>query len=439
MEYINIARNINEGRGLVQSIKFHLYDPAPVVTNALRSRPPLTSLILAGLLQINNNFYFLQAFNLTLGVFNALLIYYLTRSLIGGLLADSNPNILITGRMVLSDQLFATFILLAMIIWKWKENIWKYILLGATSALLALTRLEGMILIGSLTFVSLKKTKLSLIMLVSFVLIMLPYFELNWQQNGNPLYSKNAIHYQTHGVREALEGGFEKNLPPPGQFLRDNFIWVSQKVASATSLNFLSLVELGYLGPLIIILAFALKKSWRQHFLWLGICLFILMLYGSIWSATFERSRHFIFVYLVLLIPITEFLKKNRRPVFLIILALTFISYLFLDVHRIVWARNIDPTVSVWDQPTKQEIYSWVIKNTSQEDIIASTNPFMINLQTDRPSIALPSDVSSENFPRYIRKFQVKYLILLNDDRSDFHLASPSAIFSDGKIYLLKQ
>jgi hypothetical protein len=438
MEYINIARNINEGRGLTQSIKFHLYDPSPVATSALRSRPPLTSLVYAFLLGIRNDPYFLQIFNLGLGIINALLIFCITKNLAVSLLAVTNPNILITGRMVLSDQLFATITLIVTLIYfRTKESINKYILLGFSLGLLTLTRLEGLWFLPIFILAFRKKIRLAIVFAAMFLLTMLPFFWKNYLDNGSPLFTKNDIHYRLLDVREGLEAGFEKNLPTSLEFISANWTKIAPKIIEANTRHFISLAELGYFGPLIIFVALAVWQQRKRFWPMLLFSLGVMFLYGSLWSATFERSRHFIFVYLLLLIPLAEFLAKHRRLPVILLLTATLIGYLFLDVRRILWSRNVDPTVSVWDQSNKREIYDWINSNTRPESIIASTNPFMVNLQTRRPSVAIPINLNAENLPRYLDKFSVKYILVINEDRLDslFNQFPVTANLSSGQIY----
>lgn len=432
MEYINVARNLDRDRGLTLSVKFILSDQTPVVTSALRSRPPLTSLILAGLLKIRDDPYFLQAFNLFLGIVNAVLVFYLSRSFAAGLLAATNPNILINSRLILSDQLFGTLALLVVLV---RKNV---VLVGVTMALLALTRLEGALMLVPLTIFFWKKPKQILLMFASFLLIMLPYFLVNNQANGSPLFSKNTIHYQVWDVREALEGGFGRTFPSPATFISQNFLGVVIKIADTAKLHLQSLLYFDYFGPLAILLYFALRFSWRKYLPWLIFCLLVLLLYSSLWSATFERSRHFIFIFLLLLIPLGQFIEKSwKRPLVFLTLAFVFVSYLGFDIHRISWARDVDPTVSVWDQADKKQIYEWLRTQTSPSAIIASTNPFMINLQTDRPTVALPTNLTAENLPRYLSAFKVSYVLLLDGDQLDYLFGSfPLAVsFSNARIY----
>ncbi|HBF33440.1 TPA: hypothetical protein DDW35_02630, partial [Candidatus Sumerlaeota bacterium] len=41
IDYLNIGRNLAEGHGFTQSIKWHFFTDAPVVQSAAAERPPL--------------------------------------------------------------------------------------------------------------------------------------------------------------------------------------------------------------------------------------------------------------------------------------------------------------------------------------------------------------------------------------------------------------
>src|SRR5882724_6873950 len=68
LEYVNVARNLNNHLGFVQSIKTHYFDNNQVVTSAFHGRPIGAAIIFAPLLKIgNNNILILQIFSLFVG------------------------------------------------------------------------------------------------------------------------------------------------------------------------------------------------------------------------------------------------------------------------------------------------------------------------------------------------------------------------------------
>jgi len=89
-----------------------------VIAQATLLRPLLTPLIYGLLLRLKNDDYFLQFFNLPLGLVNVLLFYFLanifTRRfwiLLASLLIAFNPNLLIETRFIVAEQLFIFWLL----------------------------------------------------------------------------------------------------------------------------------------------------------------------------------------------------------------------------------------------------------------------------------------------------------------------------------------
>lgn len=446
IEYINIARNLNAGQGITLSIKNLLYDASPVVSQAIKTRPVLTSVLYAGLLKINSDVYFLQIFNLLLGAFNACLVYILAKhfvsrkvALLGGILAALNPNSLITGRLILSDQLFAALSLLAFIaFYRIKSVARKYLLTGFLIGLLTLTRLEGAILFLVLCVITLNKPRYLVTLILSFCLTLSPYFFASLRLSGSPVQSYGAIHYQTFKVDDSVAQGFEKSYPPPLVFIRNNSGWVVKAVITSTAYLTKSLFEFGYFGPLIILLILSFLQSWKKYGPLYLYCLLVFLLFCSLWSANFEPDRNFLFLYFLLLIPTMDFLQHYRRnKILFLIIVLTLFGYLAYDYHRIVWARDVDPHIGSWNPPAKEQAYLWIENHTNRSDIVTATNPFMVNLQTQRPTISLPANLNEENYSRFLGKFNVRYI--LSDDKkiSNFFNGKESlvAVFPDASIY----
>lgn len=427
IEYISVARNINAGLGLTQTVKSNFINNTPVISSAISGRPIFLPIILSGILRITNNLYSLQLFSLAIGILNGLLIFLITKKFtsqlvatIGGLLAVLNPNILINGRLILSEPVFATFLLLGILVWKkW------WLLSGIFWGLAYLTRQEGLLLL--------------LIGLPGFIVLAFPYWIQNYLINGNPLFTYNTVHYQMKSFLDFINSGYGSVLPSAFDFIKNNYSWIFLKVLENILLNIKSIIGFSYLGFLSIFLIKWQKKFWPIYFF----SVFTVLLYASMWSAIFERERHFIPIYLLLLIPILYFIDKHRKNLIVWILVfITFASYVAFDIHRIVWARSIDPVVDVWSKSDRSEIYSWIKNNTNILDIISSTNPLMVNLWTERPGIITPREIINDGvYFKYINQFKIRWFLVDEEKYFDFYDSNANLVkvFNNGqRVYETK-
>ena len=79
VEFIDVARNIVSGKGLIQTIKWNFFESTPVITSAFHGKPFFVSLIFSVILRLQNDPYLLQLFLLILGAANVVLFYFLAR------------------------------------------------------------------------------------------------------------------------------------------------------------------------------------------------------------------------------------------------------------------------------------------------------------------------------------------------------------------------
>lgn len=435
MEYINVARNFNAGLGFVQNVKPNFISNQPIVHSALNGRPIGLTLIIIEALRINNDLYFLQVLSFTVSIINAVLIYVLAKryvslpiAFVGGLLAIVNPNILVNSRLILSEPIFATFILLALISLKHK------FLTGILLGLAYLVRLEGLGLL--VIILVLYKNRLSL--LFGFLTATLPYFMANSFINGNPFYTYNTVHYQMRSFLDWINGGYGKTLPPVWTFVRGNISWIISKIFENVVLHIKSLVEFGYFGPLFALLLLSLKKYLVKNLTVFLFATFTIILYGSMWSAIFERARHFIPIYLLLLLPILQFINAHKKNVIVwFLVAVTFCGYFAYDTHRIVWAREVDPEIDFWSQSERLPMYAWIKGNIGKDKVTSTSDSLYFNLWTGNSAITTPNNLTDLNFKQYVYDYKIDYFLVLNSGQEDLFARNALLVkrFERGAVY----
>jgi 4-amino-4-deoxy-L-arabinose transferase-like glycosyltransferase len=422
VEFIDVARNIVLGKGLIQTIKWNFFESTPVITSAFHGKPFFASVIFSVILHFQNDPYLLQLFLLVLGAVNVVIFYFIAHKFLSGkisvvvsLLFALNPNILITNRMVLSDEVFYFFVLLSLLLFFGKDNFKKYILLGIITALSYLTRAEGSFLFIAffLTSIFQKKKALQIILLTGFFLLTaLPYFWGNAIINGSPFFNYNSYHFKVFHFSDSMFTGYGRIYPSALGFMKTNLGWIINKIWQATVSNIQSLIGLTFFGPLMLLAIF--YKNFSRKFLpILFFCFATFLTFTIPWAIFAEPERHLAMVFILGLIPLFALVKGKytRDPFFILIVLLMLVVYLGFDVHRIVWSRTVEAQTDAWSYQSRKTTYNYLKNHTNKNSIVASTNPWMITLFATRPSIMLGTNINNRNYCGFISQYKISYLL----------------------------
>lgn len=425
VEYINVAKLINSNFGLTQSIKWHFFDSYPVVTSALHGKPIFTSIIFSLILRIHNDVYILQIFTFVLMSFVCLVAYILARkfftplpSFFLVLLIAINPNILITNRLILSEPLFYLFVLLAFFMYysnNQKENIYKIISIGVFSSLAYLVRSEGLFLIAIFAIFYIKNLKYLLVLFLSFFVIAAPYFYLNFKVNGNFLYSYTINHFRVKNFSDVMWQGYLTVFPTPWSFVTSNTAWIVHSVISQFIINIKSLLAFPFFGLLSLAFLLVKIKDLKQFLPFILFGFLMLINFTVFWSAFSDPERHLSLMFMVLLFPLFKIVHRSgvRKFIFILLVFISLSIYIPYDLHRITWARTEEKVSDAWSGENKKEMYDWVRRNTERNDIIASPNPWLVNLNTERPSILYPTNISDrKKLSKFLMDYNVEYIIV---------------------------
>jgi len=425
VEFIDVARNIVLGKGLIQTIKWNFFESTPVITSAFHGKPFFASIIFSIILYLQNNPYLLQLFLLILGAANVVLFYFLARRFLSekisfatSLLFALNPNILITNRLVLSDEAFYFFVLISFLLFFGKENLKKYLALGIITAFAFLTRAEGLylFLIFLLSFVFHRKKILHAFLFTGFFLIVsFPFFWGNMIFNGSPFFNYNSFHFKVFHFYDSMLTGFGRIYPTSLNFINNNFWWILKTISQQITSNFQSLINLTFFGPLVLLAIF--YKNFSKKFL--PILLFIIAIFLTFsltWSIFSEPERHLVLVFALGLIPLFSLVKGkySKDPFFILLVLSMLVVYLGFDVHRIFWSRAVEGQTDAWSYQSRKITYDYLKIHTDSNSIVATTNPWMITLFAMRPSIMLGTNIDDKNYCKFISQYKISYV--LNND-----------------------
>jgi hypothetical protein len=206
--------------------------------------------------------------------------------------------------------------------------------------------------------------------------------------------------------------GFGKDFPSFLTFFKQNAVWIIKTITNLTIYNFLSIIGIGslsFLSLTYLIKGKELLKKFTPFFIFSFLSFSI---FSIIWSVFTEAERHFSTIYLLLLLPIFTLLNTEWKKLLIVLISLTLVFYIGLDIHRIYWARFVEPTIDNFGLEDKKKIYNWIEKNTPNDAIIASDNPWMMYLNTNRPSIIFASDIEKKGqLENYIKTYKVSLIV----------------------------
>jgi 4-amino-4-deoxy-L-arabinose transferase-like glycosyltransferase len=456
VEYIDVARNIISGNGFVQTVRPNYVGDWSVITSAFHGRPVGTSIFIAGLLLINKDLYFVQLGFLLIGVLNCVLVFLLANKFmrkkwaaIVAILVAINPNYAITNRLLVSEILFMTFCYLALILFfRFKRKFGEIFLLGIFVGVAYLIRFEGIILFILLFAYSifnrnyLRNRREFLTYFLGFLSITIFFFLQNYLVNGNPFFSYNYFHYQIKDFWSVIGSEFDYKFMTPFTFIKTNWQWIIGRevqiifshIKSFFGITFLGIFSIGV--PLI----FSIRKKPVMVLVLFSIATFLL--YTSLWSGVFERERHFFGIYSLMLIVVFPLLfSRLPRNIAGLVLFITILVYSAYLGNRIYWARYVDTSIDNWTPVQKGELYAWTTKNVLPGEIAAATDPWLVNLFTQKATVRMPSRIDNrERLDSFVHRYQISYLFI--DNVSEFekiYLDKPTICLNKICVYKVKR
>lgn len=430
IEYINIARNLVEGRGFVSSIKFTFFTNGPVVYPGLFDRPILTPILFSLVLFFNKNIYTLQLFLFFIESTSIVFFYLIARKLLTpilaftvALIAACNANLVIGNRLIVSEPIYYCIILLAFVLYYYREkSAFTFSLLGFLSGLSVLVRPDGILLLVTFIIFSLQYKKQLLLLVVVFLLTISPVVVTGIALHRNPFHTVASYVFQVRSFTDGMTMGFDRTYPSTVTFISQNFFWIIGQIFRNILSSIESLITLPFLGLLVLVIPFIHWQKLRQFFpilFFAGVSFLILV---ASWGVILEPERHLGLVYVLLLLVLGNIsLVAWRKKFILGLVVLSLTANVVLDAHRIVWARTQENQQDSWDPSQRGQLYSYVKQHTPQNAIIASPNPFLVNMFTDRPTILMPNNILDQrHFSQYISLYHVQYLLAENKQESDF-------------------
>ncbi len=425
-EYLNVARHIAKGEGPLLSIKWNFYSREPVVHSSLGDRPIGYPLVLGLLLRFTGSEHpqlWGRMLNLILSGLSLCLFYFLTTQYFSPSVAFwasvillFNPSFLTYSVEPFTEPLFLVCILLGLLFLE-KPSPIRFFFSGLSFGYAFLTRPTGLLLAGLvLLWLLLQKRPLISYWCLGLLALCLPFWLLVVKEYGNPFYSTLKCNYTVLNIREATWQGYGKSFDPPLTFIKNNLPQVAEEVCQQTHRLWLALSwSLGWFLPFILFLRREDLRGNRGLFLSLALLNFTL--YALSWVV--RGANRYILLTSFLLTPFlvekveqifSNTLLRTPKAVFLLFLSLlpTYVPALHHLYLRKWWSH---PSRS---SPTQlYKAADWLLHHSQPQDIVASDNPWLLNLLTERPGIICPYFNSSQQVISFVREYRVRYILLL--------------------------
>lgn len=426
-EYLNVARHIAQGEGPLLSIKWNFYSTEPVVHSSLGDRPIGYPLALGLLLRFAGSEHpqlWGRVLNLFLSSLSLYLLYFLITQHFGPSVAFwtsgillLNPSFLTHSVEPFTEPLFLVCVLLGLLLLENPSPI-QFFLSGLFFGYAFLTRPTGLPLAGLvLLWLLLQKRPFISYWCFGLLSLCLPFWFLVAKEYHNPFYSTLKCNYAVLNIQEATWEGYGRSFGSPLTFIKNHLSQVMEKVYQQTRRLWLALSwSLGWFLPFILFLRREDLRGSRGLFFSLALLNFTL--YALSWVV--RGANRYILLTSFLLTP---FLVEKVEQIFsntplrsqkaLLLLFLSLLPTYIPALHHLYLRKW-------WSHPSRSSLTrfhkaaNWLLYHSQPRDIIASDNPWLLNLLTERPGIICPYFNSLQQVTSFIREYQVRYILLLS-------------------------
>jgi len=439
-DYINIARNIAQGRGLIHSIKWHFFTHDPAVHSAIGERPLLYPLLLVPFCQGDSPARACQYATTAMALVALVLAAAWARRL--GL----NWRVVAIAVAMLA---FNPGLAMASV-YPWSEPLYLALLFGVLltvgrnagsrgaarraallTALAYLTRPSaGAIVLGLSAWYLWRRAFSPLIhYLITLIVLLAPWWAIVWITRGSPFYSVQHFHLVVEDIRDGMAAGYGVVFPRPLDFFFTHAPAILTKIGIQTALYAEQLFGsscLSLLSAFVFLRLFpngALSESeagsepeepkeTSGNGPAYSIALFHFILPDLIW-ATFDGLRFLLPVFAILVIPAVAAMDRllgrlatTRLRVAAWVLVLGFIALFYFDqwgtlYERVTAGRRTDLAKRI----ARMELDRLVAPNA----VLAADDPFSTNYYFDRPVIVLPEVSDSPERLKIFEQFLTEY------------------------------
>jgi hypothetical protein len=465
VEYVDIARRLVAGEGYLLGVKAYHFGGTEVLHDGLAERPPLFTLIVAGLFGLGFGLPAVQVLNSLLAAGCALLIYGIGSAAfdrrvgtLAGLLAAASPVVLLRMVPPMTEAL-AIFLALAA---TWlvtrhanPPRVRPFFAAGVALGLGYLTRPATLVLVGAVmagALLAAHERRRLLRPLASAaagaLLFIMPISLFSLVTRGTVSYSGQTYLYSVFKDSEVVRNGYSRPLLTPYEFISQNpdFI-VAAVTENAIAYAQLLFLDRQWLLPLVpglaaAVVALMLGRLTRKLWPLVLVAATNFLAYAATWSNYQERYQ---LLTLLLLLPISvgglDRLGLGRIPVLprlgigLLHVAAFAVALSWFPAFAKEYRGEFeygDEAVETrtdaglrWTGPPRwvedrdlPRLLSWIEGQTEPRDALAHGQPWPFTFFTGRPATLLPTKLDAELLRSFVVEYRVAYVLLDTGDRS---------------------
>ncbi len=443
-EYIDIARNVAAGDGLMLGIRgYFLGDGTEIPYPAQTLRSPLFPLLMGSVYAIFPSPLVFQWFNLGLFAANFILLTLILRPLLrpailayGLLLVGLSEPMFLTSIFPWAEQTAFFFLLLTVLMASRELHVrWGAAgaaLEGMAASLAGLSRPEYLLvgILFLLWLATVRNDRKALIPAFLAGLMLAPgaMAVYNLFEYGRMfLPGEYLLRSPSYASYFTWEGDAGRD---PRSFIGGNWPWILQRIARnfvnymAKLIGWKNLFLFTLVLPAVVLGAIRREWEWRRRHLVFTAAAFFLV-YCMVWAGI-DRERY--------LLPVTTFLLpiclweadrwrlKTQNPwsrraavavmsVSLPLLLANVLSAGLAVQSRAGGERFYAVENPAWANPDFDELAAWVRANVAEEEVVCLENPFLLNYLTGRPTVVLPERIDPERFGDFLSSFRVAYWV----------------------------
>jgi len=442
VEYLDIARNLASGRGLMLSIKAYHFIATPVVHYANYDRPLLFPALVALFWKLWPHAQTAQVLNVLLVALGAGMaaemarrVYGLRAAWISGVLLAVAPPLVRTSLYAWSEPL-AFALVMGSVSYILHENKKGVFMAGVLAGLAFLTR-PTMAIYGFVLFAWLARhrridrAKSALLFLAGILPSLLILATINFIYHAPLATTAQGFLYRAVDFHDGMY-----YFPPRMQssaitllilHFHDVLLQIFRHVRDyglhlLFHRDFLSFLCL--LIPIVIWKFFTQERSAGGNLIFLlagGGLLFICLSWPS---SDLDRFLQIPSAFFIIRIVgeangVHPFRRIIRGALYLLA-AITFFSYVFTDLritHDALRVRSnaqwpmMGTFSSNWKNPDSPALFQWIEANTGSDAVIGGNNPWAIAWHTNRPAILIPEFARSTDAQAFFHTYKVDYII----------------------------
>ena len=255
VDYVNIARNLAEGRGFIHSIKWHFFTDDPVIHSAAGERPPLYPVLVSVIWRLGGRIATIDAINVLLGVAAVVVLFLLYENVLGWIwpafaaaaLVALNRNVAKACVYPWSEPLFSllhagAFLLLfkALASRPAPESVASAdspprglrmqlnrsdvlaLIAGVIAALTYLARPTGIVLsiAAVVVMIVVRRWRTLALFLLPNIAIIGVWLTIVWILKGDPFFSVQAHHFRVVNISEGMGIGWGARIQSSDEFYR---------------------------------------------------------------------------------------------------------------------------------------------------------------------------------------------------------------------------